>query len=66
MLSARIGDIGQSSLIRWVKLLVLMLALMLLTDTRRAGRTGPDGELIPLTKQDRTLWERPSPRAPRS
>jgi len=28
-----------------------------LTDARRAARTGPDGELIPLTKQDRTLWD---------
>jgi predicted RNA polymerase sigma factor len=27
------------------------------TDARRAGRTGPDGELIPLTKQSRTLWD---------
>src|SRR5262249_19032496 len=34
-----------------------LLALMLLTDARRATRTGPDGELIPLTKQDRTLWD---------
>jgi len=34
-----------------------LLALMLLTDARRAARTGPDGELIPLTKQDRTLWD---------
>jgi predicted RNA polymerase sigma factor len=33
-----------------------LLALMLLTDARRAARTGPDGELIPLTKQDRRLW----------
>ena len=33
-----------------------LLALMLLTDARRAARTGSDGELIPLTKQDRTLW----------
>ena len=33
-----------------------LLALMLLTDARRPARTGPDGELIPLTKQDRTLW----------
>ncbi len=33
-----------------------LLALMLLTDARRTARTGPDGELIPLTKQDRTLW----------
>ena len=35
-----------------------LLALMLLTDARRAARSGPDGELIPLTKQDRTLWDR--------
>jgi RNA polymerase sigma factor (sigma-70 family) len=35
-----------------------LLALMLLTDARRAARTGPDGELIPLTKQDRALWDR--------
>ncbi|MBZ5564283.1 MAG: sigma-70 family RNA polymerase sigma factor [Acidobacteriia bacterium] len=34
-----------------------LLALMLLTDARRAARTGPDGELISLTKQDRTLWD---------
>jgi RNA polymerase sigma factor (sigma-70 family) len=34
-----------------------LLALMLLTDARRAARTGPDGELIPLTRQDRTLWD---------
>ena len=34
-----------------------LLALMLLTDARRAARTGPDGELIPLTQQDRALWD---------
>jgi len=34
-----------------------LLALMLLTDARRSARTGPDGELIPLTQQDRTLWD---------
>jgi len=34
-----------------------LLALLLLTDARRPARTGPDGELIPLTKQDRTLWD---------
>jgi RNA polymerase sigma factor (sigma-70 family) len=33
-----------------------LLALMLLTDARGAARTGPDEELIPLLKQDRTLW----------
>ncbi|MFP2926576.1 RNA polymerase sigma factor [Pyxidicoccus sp. 3LG] len=35
-----------------------LLALMLLTDARRAARTGPAGELIPLTEQDRNLWDR--------
>jgi predicted RNA polymerase sigma factor len=35
-----------------------LLALMLLTDARRAARTGPDGELIPLARQNRTLWDR--------
>ena len=34
-----------------------LLALMLLTDARRAARTGPDGALIPLTEQDRSLWD---------
>jgi predicted RNA polymerase sigma factor len=35
-----------------------LLALMLLTDARRAARTGSSGELIPLDEQDRTLWNR--------
>lgn len=35
-----------------------LLALMLLTDARRAARTGSQEELIPLDKQDRTLWDR--------
>ena len=35
-----------------------LLALMLLTDARRAARTGADGELIPLAEQDRTKWNR--------
>jgi RNA polymerase sigma factor (sigma-70 family) len=35
-----------------------LLALMLLTDARRAARTGASGELIPLDEQDRTLWDR--------
>jgi RNA polymerase sigma factor (sigma-70 family) len=34
-----------------------LLALMLLTDARRAARTGRDGELVPLAQQDRTLWD---------
>src|SRR6185295_8081027 len=35
-----------------------LLALMLLTDARRAARTGPSGELIPLDRQDRGRWDR--------
>ena len=34
-----------------------LLALMLLTDARREARTGPGGELIPLTKQERNRWD---------
>lgn len=33
-----------------------LLALMLLTDARRDARVGPNGELIPLDEQDRSLW----------
>ena len=33
-----------------------LLALMLLTDARRAARTGPNSELIPLDEQDRSRW----------
>jgi RNA polymerase sigma factor (sigma-70 family) len=35
-----------------------LLALMLLTDARRAARTGPAGELIPLDQQDRARWDK--------
>jgi RNA polymerase sigma factor (sigma-70 family) len=35
-----------------------LLALMLLTDARRAARTLPDGSLVPLAEQDRRLWNR--------
>src|SRR5581483_4172298 len=35
-----------------------LLALMLLTDARRLARTTSDGDLIPLDRQDRTLWDR--------
>ncbi|MFI5502443.1 RNA polymerase sigma factor [Nocardia asteroides] len=35
-----------------------LLALMLLTDARRAARSGPHGELIPLHEQDRSRWDR--------
>jgi RNA polymerase sigma factor (sigma-70 family) len=35
-----------------------LLALMLLTDARRPGRTTADGELVPLAEQDRGRWDR--------
>ncbi|TCC46305.1 RNA polymerase sigma factor [Kribbella pittospori] len=35
-----------------------LLALMLLTDSRRTARTTADGGLIPIDEQDRTLWDR--------
>jgi predicted RNA polymerase sigma factor len=34
-----------------------LLALMLLIDVRRPARTTAAGELVPLAKQDRTLWD---------
>jgi RNA polymerase sigma factor (sigma-70 family) len=37
-----------------------LLALMILTDARRPARSGPHGEIIPLDKQDRGLWNRVS------
>ena len=36
-----------------------LLALMLLTDARRAARIGADGELVRLADQDRSTWNRP-------
>lgn len=35
-----------------------LLALMLLHESRRTARSSPNGELILLEKQDRTLWNR--------
>ncbi len=35
-----------------------LLALMLLTDARRAARLDRDGELVLLENQDRSLWDR--------
>jgi RNA polymerase sigma-70 factor, ECF subfamily len=35
-----------------------LLALMLLTEARRAARTGPDGTLVLLADQDRARWDR--------
>jgi RNA polymerase sigma factor (sigma-70 family) len=37
-----------------------LLALMLLTDARRATRTAGDGGLIPLSEQDRSRWDQRS------
>ncbi|MER6330264.1 DUF6596 domain-containing protein [Streptomyces sp. NPDC001034] len=34
-----------------------LLALMLLTDARRAARTTASGDLVPLAEQDRTTWD---------
>jgi RNA polymerase sigma-70 factor (ECF subfamily) len=34
-----------------------LVALMLLQDSRRATRTGPDGELVLLEDQDRSRWD---------
>jgi RNA polymerase sigma-70 factor (ECF subfamily) len=34
-----------------------LLALMLLQDSRRAARTSPAGDLVPLEEQDRSLWD---------
>jgi len=34
-----------------------LLALLLLLDSRRAARTGPDGGLVPLSEQDRSRWD---------
>jgi predicted RNA polymerase sigma factor len=36
-----------------------LVALLLLTDARRAARTAANGELVPLDRQDRRLWNRP-------
>lgn len=35
-----------------------LLALMLLTDARRAARVSASGDLVPLTEQDRGAWDR--------
>jgi RNA polymerase sigma-70 factor (ECF subfamily) len=35
-----------------------LLALLLLSESRRPARSGPNGELVLLPEQDRTLWNR--------
>jgi RNA polymerase sigma factor (sigma-70 family) len=47
-LHARLPDVGEIS---------GLLALMLLTDARRAARIDADGALVPLAEQDRTRWD---------
>jgi RNA polymerase sigma factor (sigma-70 family) len=49
LLHERLPDVGE---------VAGLLALMLLTDARRAARMGPDGALVPLAEQDRTRWNR--------
>ena len=34
-----------------------LLALLLVTDARRATRTAADGQVVPLAEQDRALWD---------
>src|SRR5664280_3861667 len=34
-----------------------LLALMLLIHARHRARTGPDGTLIPMAEQDRSVWD---------
>ncbi|HEY5978461.1 MAG TPA: sigma-70 family RNA polymerase sigma factor [Microlunatus sp.] len=48
-LHARLPDAGE---------IAGLLALMLLTDARRASRLDDSGSLIPLGRQDRTRWDR--------
>ena len=47
-LHAHLPDVGE---------ITGLLALMLLADARRAARLSPDGTLVPLADQDRTLWD---------
>src|SRR6185369_17761509 len=35
-----------------------LLALMLLQESRRSARASPDGDLVLLSDQDRSLWNR--------
>jgi RNA polymerase sigma factor (sigma-70 family) len=56
LLSAdQVGDCGKEGVSNRGEVAGL-LALMLLTEARHAARTGPDGSLIPLAEQDRSLW----------
>jgi RNA polymerase sigma-70 factor, ECF subfamily len=59
------GQSGRNRIVRLGRLLldllpepevVGLLGLMLLQESRRAARTSPDGDLILLEQQDRSLW----------
>ena len=63
------GDLVDRALLLARMLLALMpdepevrglLALLLLTDARRATRCAPDGRLLLLAEQDRGQWDRPA------
>jgi predicted RNA polymerase sigma factor len=47
-LHAHLPDVGEAT---------GLLALMLLTDARRAARTTPGGRIVPLAEQDRSRWD---------
>ena len=47
-LHAHLPDVGE---------ITGLLALMLLSDARRAARLSPDGTLVPMADQDRMLWD---------
>jgi RNA polymerase sigma-70 factor (ECF subfamily) len=48
--------LNQDSLLTAVPEALGLLALLLLHDSRRKARVGPEGELILLEEQDRSLW----------
>jgi RNA polymerase sigma-70 factor (ECF subfamily) len=48
--------LNQDSLLTGVPEALGLLALLLLHNSRRKARVGPDGELILLEEQDRSLW----------
>ena len=47
----------QVAVMTWDEEAAGLLALMMLHHARRPARTRPDGTLVPLAEQDRTLWD---------